>query len=43
MQRALLYMKHTGKFMSPKYSLFAFQVETNSAGLRPIKKLVLQL
>ena len=33
MQPVLLYTMHTGKFTSPKYSLLAFQVETDSAGL----------
>ena len=42
MQRALLYTKHTGKFKSAKYSLLAFQVETDTAGLRPTKKSVPQ-
>ena len=31
MQRALLYTKHTGKFMFPKYSLLPFQAETDTA------------
>ena len=34
MQRAPLYTKHTGKFTSSVYSMFAFQVETDTVRIK---------